>query len=378
MDDYREIFNKEVEKLNYLYVKANTKSKKKNLAYDLIFFEDMYNALSDDKIIFPWTNDEFFMEVRNEVINNLVQNILNDQYFLIDLVESSFNIFLECEFSVHKDYGKKYHKMSESMMQKSIVGLYNEIDENLKYRFMNKFDNLEIFVNNTIERYAGLFFPVESISKNIIFITANDVMSVEEGRILAHEMGHDYEFETAMKNGGNSIWNGIVRTIYPEVSSSFFEYAYINYLIDNNLYREDAIILKRRYLNQIYYFLSYLLIIFNHKNLNIDSEFNITLEDKEIIDYANSLLDMMNSSDERYESGDKLNFRSPFVYGIGKLLGIYVYDFYKNNPKEFLDKFKTSILEYKDTGLDAFRCLGITYDSLIEGKVLKRTIKECK
>lgn len=60
MDDYREIFNREVEKLNYLYVKANTKSKKKNLAYDLIFFEDMYNALSDDKIIFPWTNDEFF------------------------------------------------------------------------------------------------------------------------------------------------------------------------------------------------------------------------------------------------------------------------------------------------------------------------------
>lgn len=125
-------------------------------------------------------------------------------------------------------------------------------------------------------------------------------------------------------------------------------------------------------------FFSYLLIIFNHKNLNIDSEFNITLEDKEIIDYANSLLYMMNSSDERYESGDKLNFRSPFVYGIGKLLGIYVYDFYKNNPKEFLDKFKNSILEYKDTGLDAFRCLGITYDSLIEGKVLKRTIKECK
>ena len=38
MDDYREIFDREVERLNYLYVKANTKSKKKNMAYDLIFF----------------------------------------------------------------------------------------------------------------------------------------------------------------------------------------------------------------------------------------------------------------------------------------------------------------------------------------------------
>ena len=86
-------------------------------------------------------------------------------------------------------------------------------------------------------------------------------MSVEEGRILVHEMGHDFEFENAKKNGVNGIWNGIVRTIYPEVSSSFFEYAYINYLIENNIYKEDAFVLKRRYLNQIYYFLSYLLII---------------------------------------------------------------------------------------------------------------------
>ena len=79
MDDYREIFDREVERLNYLYVKANTKSKKKNMAYDLIFFEDMYNGLSDDeKVIFPWSNDEFIMEVRNEVTYELVQNILND------------------------------------------------------------------------------------------------------------------------------------------------------------------------------------------------------------------------------------------------------------------------------------------------------------
>ena len=122
MDDYREIFSREVDRLNYLYVKANTKSKKKNMAYDLIFFEDMYNALSDDeKIVFLWSNDEFLMEVRNEVTHSLVQNILNDQYYLIDLVESSFNIFLESEFSVHKDYGKQYHKISEAMMQKNII-----------------------------------------------------------------------------------------------------------------------------------------------------------------------------------------------------------------------------------------------------------------
>lgn len=263
-------------------------------------------------------------------------------------------------------------------MQKSIAELYDKIDNNLKYRFMEKFDNLEIFINNTIERYAGLFFSMESLSKNVIFITANEVMSVEEGRILVHEMGHDFEFENAKKNGVTSIWNGIVRTIYPEVCSSFFEYAYINYLIENNIYKEDAILLKRRYLNQVYNFMLYLLIIFNHRNLNIDPEFNIKLENKEIVDYANSILEMMNSSNDLFEIDDKLNFRTPFIYGVGKLLAIYVYDAYKNNSKEFLINFKTTLLEYKDKGIDAFSHLGITYESMIEGKVLKKTLNECK
>ena len=191
-------------------------------------------------------------------------------------------------------------------------------------------------------------------------------------------MGHDFEFDNASRSGVTSIWNGIVRTIYPEVSSCFFEYAYINYLIENNIYKDDAMILKRRYLNQIYYFFCYLLIIFSHRNLNVDPYFCITLDNEEIIDYANELLTMMNSADNLFKNGDKINFRTPFVYGMGKLLGIYVYDAYKKNPKEFLSKFKTSLLEYKEIGIEAFSRLGITKESLIEGNVLKRTLKDCK
>lgn len=39
MDECKGIFKRELGRLNYLYAKANTKSKKVRLAFDLIFFE---------------------------------------------------------------------------------------------------------------------------------------------------------------------------------------------------------------------------------------------------------------------------------------------------------------------------------------------------
>lgn len=379
MEDYREIFKREIERLNYLYAKANTKSKKKNMAYDLIFFESMYNGLAgEDKTIFPWTNDPVLMEVCRGVTFDLIRNILQEQQYLIQVFESSFDKYLESEFSVHSDYGKQYHKMNDELLQKYIVDFYRTIDKTLILRFKDKFDNSEIFVNNTMDNFYGLFFPMEAISKNIIFITSNDNMSIWEGRKLVHEMGHDFEIENAKKNGVTNIWSGMVRTLFPEVSSCFFEYAYINYLIENNIYKEDAMMLKRMYLNQLLIYLTDALVIFSHSHMKVDLEFNTRLNSQNNVDYGNELLDSINSFDRRYEIGEAIDFRKTFVYSMGKLLAIYVYDSYKNNPKEFLSNFKTTLLEYKDKGMDAFSHLGITYDSLIEGKVLKKTLDECK
>lgn len=379
MEDIDKLFEREIERLNYLYAKANTKSKKKKLTYDLMFFEDMYNYLIGSKVVFPWSFDDVLMEVRCSVNASMVRNTLDEQVFLIDLFEKSFNIFTENRDLFYKDYGKQYHKIDWQLLQRYIIGLYGNIDSDLVYKFDYKLDNNEVFINNSIEdKFVGLFFPIESISKNVIFITTKNKLSIEEGRILVHEMGHNYEIENALKNGVDNIWNKIVRTIYPEVSSSFFEYAYINYLIENNLYKDDAMMMKRRYLNQIYYYLSYALIILSHRELNIDSEFCVKLENSDIVKIANDLLTLMNSSDDRFKIGDRINFRSPFVYGVAKLLAIYIYDAYKNNPKDFLNNFKKTLLCYKDIGIDAFSYLGITRESLVCGSVLKKSLNSCK
>ena len=85
----------------------------------------------------------------------------------------------------------------------------------------------------------------------------------------------------------------------------------------------------------------------------------------------------LNLCDE-YMIGSKINFRDSFIYGIGKLIGIYAYEIYKENPKEFLFKFKTALLKYNNIGMEAFYEMGIDREELVDGKVLRRVLKESK
>ena len=380
MDDYKEIFKREYERLNYLYAKANTKSKKRQLAYDLIFFENMYNSFvtDDDRVVFPWSYDEELKKVSYEGVEAFVTSILLEQHFLIELVENSFNIFLDEEFSTYCDYGKNFHKLKEELFQKYIFKFYSSFDKDIGLRIKDKFINLEIFINNNIKKYNGLFFPMESLNKNIILFTSRDIMTVDESRSLVHELGHDFEFMNARESGETNIWSKIEKTIYSEVSSSFFEYAFINYLIENKIYLEDSLMLRRRFLNQTLYYLIYILIIDKIGELEIDWDFSIKLDDDDIVDYANSLFEKINLPTEEFEIGSKLNFRNSIIYGLGKILGIYAYEIYKDNPEEFLSRFRKVLLEYNNNGMDAFYELGINKDELVNGKVLRRVLRDSK
>lgn len=375
MDDYKEIFRRQYDQLCYLYAKANTKSKKAKIAYDLIFFEEMYNKFSDELVVFPWSDDKYINEERIRVADAYVENILKEQIIYSQMSYIGFNMFVEENFSLYTDYGKNYHKISGKMLQKYIFQFFQNLDKDLVERFKSKLLSNEMFINTNIGDYAGLTFPMESINKNIILFDSKDDMTINEARSLVHELGHDFEFENSHKSGVDNTWNKICRTSYVEVSSSFFEYAFINYLIENKIYIDDALMLKRRYLIQTCYFLVNILAIINIKDLKLDYNYCVTLDN---VEYANSILDLINSCEHRYQEGDKLNLRTCFIYGVGKLLAIYIYELYRENSIDFLSKFKKSLLEYKDIGISAFKNLGVTEEELISGRILKRVLNDCK
>lgn len=378
MDEFKNLFKRELDRYNYLYAKANTKSKKKKIAYDLIFFGEMYNKLVQENVEFAWDNDIDIINERIMVVNGLIRNVLDNQEVLIELVKNCFNVYLEEDFSVYSDYAKEYHKIKEELMMKYIEEFFGSIDKSLVDRFNYKMDNIELFINNNMDNYSGLTYPLESVDKNIILFESDVDMNIDNARVLVHEMGHDFEFENSKRVGIDNIWNKIAKTSFVEVSSSFFEYAFINYLIDNKIYLEDSLMLKRRFLNQTLFYLIYILIIDKIGELEIDWDFSIRLDDADTVDYANSLIEKINFPTEEFEIGSKLNFRNSIIYGLGKILGIYAYEIYKENPKEFLSKFRKVLLEYNNNGMDAFYELGINKDELVNGKVLRRVLRDSK
>lgn len=202
--------------------------------------------------------------------------------------------------------------------------------------------------------------------------------NVSEASVLSHELGHNFEFDNAKNAGITSIWSKIARTIYVEACSSFFEYAFINYLIENKIYLEDSLMLRRRYLNQVYYYLRDALTIMNIEDIKVDLMFDTLLESQDVVDYGNNLLIQMNSHSQLYKVGDKINFRNSIVYAMGKLLGIYIYEAYKDNPKEFLSNLKKVLIDYKDNYFKSFEKIGLTYEMVTDGDVLRRVLRDIR
>lgn len=294
------------------------------------------------------------------------------------MVGNAYDVFVEEGFNTYVDYGKYYHKISEELMQKYMTAFYSGIDASLVEGFVSKFDNLELFMINNLNGYSGLTYPIDSVNKNIIAFEAGEHMSVEEMRILAHEMGHNFEFDNSRKNGIDMTWSKITKTVFVEVSSSFFEYAMINYLIDNQIYLEDAMMLKRRFFNQVLSYLIYVLVIEKIGRLDIDYDFKVEITTEEVCEYANGLLEKMNVGDTVFQVGDRINFRSAFIYGVGKLMGIYVYEMYKNNSVEFLSKFRQALIEYKNMGIQAFESVGLDEETIVSANILRKVLRESK
>ena len=373
------IFKRDYDRLCYLYAKANTVSKKRQFISDLELFEEFYLDMIDATERFPWSDDEEIEKNFLNVTSIFLSYIVENKEFLLEFVEKSFNIFLEEEYSLYKDFWKTHHKISEDLIYKYLLDFFKTIDKTMVDRFISKSVNKQLFaIEGGFFNFSGAIYPMESLDKNIIVFNTGENMTIEDAITLSHEMGHDFDYNNLKKNGCVNRLSKTRRTIYFEVASSFFEYAFINYLIDNRIYLEDALMSRRNFLKQIFYYLRDMLILFHINNKGEDEYFEIAIVDDESKDYANGLLEKMNSCSGLFEVEDEIDYEEAFIYGIGGLLGIYLYESYKENPKTFLNDFKLALLEYKDNGIVAFEHLGITKDKLVSGDVLRKVLRQNK
>lgn len=109
-----------------------------------------------------------------------------------------------------------------------------------------------------------------------------------------------------------------------------------------------------------------------------DKDDYVYIEEERIKKYADNIMARSNFYDMCYYT-EGLDSKYSFIYPIGQLMAIYLYENYKQDKDNFIQEFKRSFLTYpSNPTLEVFNKVGINYHELKEGKVLKRVLNEYK
>lgn len=109
-----------------------------------------------------------------------------------------------------------------------------------------------------------------------------------------------------------------------------------------------------------------------------DNDDCVYIEEERIKKYADNIMTRSNFYDMYYYT-EGLDSKYSFIYPIGQFMAIYLYENYKQDKENFIEEFKRSFLIYPtNPTIEAFNKVGINYQELKEGKVLKRILNEYK
>lgn len=379
---YNEEIKKQVEyhlkKLNNEYARANTISKKKKIAYQLIRFENMcFNDLDDvidiDSLKIDWLDD---IQLSNfEVYNSerFVENLQIKNDFYNELSNKIINIYANLEYPFYKDNYKSgliscYKKLSQKEFVEIIMNFIKEYDE----EFLKKIDKKTVFLKDTGERLAaGKVSMYPSLQETYMFLPEQIEDSIAFYGMMAHEYGHMYEINLDFKSKNFNYQNAYSYSEFGEVSSIFFEYAFLMYLKKNKIY-EDIV---DCYLNYCYF----IPLFKEFATINIlskidNKEENVIITDDILKNEINMIKEKVNYYDY-LEVDETVNYRRNYLYGLGKLMAIYLYDNYEQEPEKFKKEFRNSLLTYHLTNnISAFNNVGVSQEELLSCKKLTKTL----
>ena len=374
---YEEI-KKEIEdiykKLNYLYGKANTKSKLRRLrttigSLDEICGKNCLDINTDNKHL----AEALYMERKFFSYYDSVYYYLK---FLKDLSLKTIHTYRQNNYPFYHRY-KSRDNITDSDLNDLICEFFSSFNDDSINKFINRTGDNIYYEFPAEEAYEGAVYTLSIFNKYITHLNTNYSKDLYFASSIAHEMGHAYEKDLFYNASGTYLSDKYTDTIFYEVVSSFFEYAFINFLNDNKYYPNE---IKDEF--NIYY---YKLFRFSFRTYtvcingidDIDEDYKIKLDNKGKMDRIEKLKEMLNYYGELPSYGDKVSIVDSVIYFVGQLLAINLYDKYKGNPKEFMKNFRTALVNYPRSGtFDSFEVVGITKDELLSGKVLRKELNK--
>lgn len=377
---YDEEIKKQLEyhlkKLNNEYARANTISKKKKIASQLKTFENIcFYDLFDmvDILKLEWLEDLEIHKLENYKPEKFISILQENNDFYSRLSNRIISIYSKLEYPFYKDYYKSglicyYKNLSQKELDEIILEFIKEYDKELFENIVNK----SVFLKET-DNWGGRvsFFP--ALEDTYIFLSNTWEKSIVFNTSAVHEYGHIFEINLDFQTKNFNYQKSYRYSPFGEVSSIFFEYTFLMYLKKHKLY-EDAV---DSYLNYCYF----IPLFEEFATINIltqinNNQENIIITDNTLIARINKIKEKANYYDFLKENS-VINYRKTYLYGIGKLMAIYLYDNYEQDPEKFKKEFRNSLLTYPLTNnLTAFNNVGVSEEELLSCKKLRRTLEK--
>lgn len=364
-------------KLNYLYAKANTKSKKKRVLYDLLNFSNIcFEHFGLDKT-FAWDCDDELYNLLEDLLRPFVYYTREHRSDYLEISKSVLNTFIDSKYPFYDDYCKLLYYIDPYELQEIIFAFLSNYDARLYKLFKDKLNNFEIFSVNLCDNtdFAGLNYQMDCLKKSLIFCD-DRCSSIYTAGCLVHELGHSYENDIIYSMGINGVGNIKDKFPFIEVSSRFFEYAFYNYLKENRIYTDDVKICLLKYYKTMLNYIYEMNLLCKMDSLFINREGCITINDNALSAYANEIKEKLNYYNMASEVGEEINYRHAFIYGLGSLFAIHLYNNYKKSPNYFKKEFRNALINYPLLEMDAFTRVGITKEEIVNNKILKKVLAD--
>lgn len=358
-------------KLNYEYLKAGTKSKQKRIAYDLYSYEDFCAEILGISNKHKWYMMEDYIPDNDSLLDVLYSN---NKYFF-ELSKTVINSFISEKYPLYKDYYKKLPKLNYKEMKDVLMAFLKGFDINIYNKLNNKSKDCRVL--ETEMDYEGFILPFESIKDSFILINNScDSYDLSFMVTLAHECGHLFEIEHLYSQDNISFRNNSMMSPYCEVASTFFEYAFLRYLKENRIFDCSTNLCLNEYYMRLFIFNFCMNLISMKSDIDNSIDGYVYIDEDNIKMYANYIMNKTNFYGVlNYDKG--LEYRDSYIYGIGGLFAIYMYEKYKEDKVSFKEELKKCFLEYPaNSDINVFRNVGINYEDIKEGKVLKKILRD--
>lgn len=367
-------------KLEDKYTRANTPSKKKNISKELVDFSEVYKKVITENNELDWDHDidvyDNYYQFSCDMIVNFVNSINDNCEFFDELSRKVIETFNNLKYPFYKYTSATAlfgPKLDEEAMFMHIYQFLKEFDPDTYINIRNKFLDFEL-IDAEID-CVGEAFQFHDINKNLILINYYIENNLYKYKALVHECGHIFEMQLSQDSKNNIVGQKMFNSFFLEISSSFFEYAFLNYLKENHIYSDYTMQCFDSYykgmLNELY-----MINVFSQdQDLQIDINGETEFTDKKYLEYAEKIKEQLNYYELANLEGE-FDFRNPYIYGMGQLISIYLYENYKNNPN-FVSEFKKSLLSYPFvTDISVFENVGVSKEILLKGDVLTKVLKK--